>query len=117
MTPTSRQLSEAKLKVQSVKLKQWREERATRDAIESNDNNDSLDVSIVSPTDCPKALQGHNAFNKLSHWDTPKKKRSRKKPSDVYVSTTIASPASTIDSPIASAVRATNLPNSNEECE
>ena len=52
------------------------EERVARDAIESNNNNDndSLDVSIVSPSDRPKALQGHNAFNELSQWDTPKTK-------------------------------------------
>ena len=57
----------------------------------------------MSPSNQPKALQGHNVFDKSSHWDTPKTKRVRKKPTDVYVSTTIASPSSSIDSPIATA--------------
>ena len=80
MAPTCGQLSEAKLKAQSTKLKQWLEERAARYAIESNDdnNNYSLAVSVVSPTNCLKELQGYNAFNKSSHWDTPRKKKSKK---------------------------------------
>ena len=72
----------------------------------------------MSPTNCPKELLGHNSFDKSSHWDTPRKTRVRKKPTDVYVYvSTMNSPASTIDSPIALAARATNLFNSNEECE
>ena len=42
------------------------------------------------------------------------KKRVRNKPTDVYVSATMASPASTIDSPIASAARATNVDSNSD---
>ena len=42
------------------------------------------------------------------HTGIHQKQKVRKKPTDVYVSTTMASPASTIDSPITSAARATN---------
>ena len=74
----------------------------------------------MSPSDLPKALQGHNAFDKSSHWDTPTTKRVRKKPTDVYVSATMGSPTSSIDSPMATAARATNVAvddsDDEEEC-
>ena len=120
MAPTKAQQAEDKLKAQRDRHNRWKADRATKCNRENNDNNDddSLDVSIVSPSDRPKSLQDHNAFDKSSHWDTPKTKRVRKKPTDVYVSTTMASPSSSIDSPMATAVRATNIDvDSDEECE
>ena len=98
-------------------------EKAAKRNRENNDDNDddSLDVSAVSASEQPKALQGHNAFDRSSHWNTPKKRRVRKKPIDVYV-TTMNSPASTIDSPITTAARATkvdsdsNSDSNEEEC-
>ena len=117
---TKAQQAEIKLKAQRDKYTSWKNDRAAKRNRENNDDNDddSLDVSGVSASDRPKALQGHNAFDKSSHWETLKTKRVRKKPNDVYVSTTMASPSSSIDSPMAAAARATNINvNSNEECE
>lgn len=76
MAPTKGQQAEAKLKAQCDRNNRWKKDRAAKRNRKNNDNNDndSLDVSIVSPSDQPKGLQGHNAFDKSSHWNTPKTK-------------------------------------------
>ena len=76
MALTKAQQVEDKLKAQRDRHNRWKADRAAKRNRESNNDNDddSLDVSIVSPSDRPKALQGHNAFNELSQWDTPKTK-------------------------------------------
>ena len=105
MAPTKAQQAEAKLKAQCDRHNRWKMEKVAKCNRENNNNNDddSLDVSAVSAPESPKAVQGHNAFNRSSHWNTPKKRRVRKKHIDVYV-TTMNSPASTIDFPIHSRV-------------
>ena len=66
MTLTVGEQAEAKLKAQRDRHNRWKVDRAAKRNRESNNDNDddSLDVSIVSPSDRPKALQGHNAFDK-----------------------------------------------------
>ena len=75
-------------------------------------NNDD-DLSVVSATDRPKELQGHNAFDTAPHWETPKHRRQRKKPADIYVpENNVGSPTSTIaDSPLAATTTRTNTSN------
>ena len=42
---------------------------------DNNNDDDSLDeILAVAPSKRPKALQGHNKFNRSSHWDTSKEK-------------------------------------------
>ena len=117
---TKAQQAENKLKEQRERYIKWKADRAAkRDRENNNDDDDSLAMSIVSASDRPKELQGHNAFDKSSHWDTPTTKRVRKKPTDVYVPATMGSPTSSIDSPMATAARATNVnveDSDDEEC-
>ena len=89
-------------------------------------NDDDDDLSVVTPVKHPKAIQGHNAFDRSTYWNTPNKKRESKKPTDIYITNTnkVCSPTSTLDSPVAGARRKTNTSNfdtgtniSNEVCE
>ena len=70
-------------------------------------NNDD-DLSVVSTTDRPKELQGHNAFATAPHWETPKHWRQQTKHTDIYVSNmnNVGSPTSPIkDFPLAATRR------------
>ena len=116
---TKAQQAENRLQAQRDRYTSWKADRAAKRDRENDNNDDSLEISIVSASGRPKELQGHNAFDKSSHWDTPTTKRVRKKPTDVYVSTTMGSPTSSIDSPMATAARATNVAvkdSDDEEC-
>ena len=62
------------------------------------------EVSVVTASKRPKAIQGHNNFETSSHWNTPTHKRQSKKPTDIYKSkmNNVGSSTSTIaDSPLA----------------
>ena len=50
-----------------------------------NNDTDDDEISVISASDRPKELQGHNEFDGAPHWDTPKHRRQRKKPAN-YVS-------------------------------
>ena len=93
---TKAQQAENMLQAQRDRYISWKAVRVAKRDRENDNDDDSLEMSIVSASDRPKELQGHNAFDKSSHWDSPTTKRVRKKPTDVYASTTMASPSSSI---------------------
>ena len=67
-----------------------------------NRRNDNDEISVVSASKRPKALQGHNKFDEASYWRSPTRERVRSRPNEVYVpGNNIDSPASSIDSPMA----------------
>ena len=64
------------------------------------DNDDEL--SVVSSTERPKELKGHNKFETAKYWATPTRQRDWKKPMDMYIpENNVAYPVSSIDSPLA----------------
>ena len=44
----------------------------------NKDTND--EISVISASDRPKEIQGHNEFDGAPRWATPKRRRLRKKP-------------------------------------
>ena len=77
MAPTLRQQAEAKLKALRDRVASRRDKRVVESNIDNNNNrnnDNSLNkISQVTPSKRPKALQGHNVFDRSSHWDTPTK--------------------------------------------
>ena len=71
-------------------------------------DDDDDEVSVVTASKRPKAIQGHNAFDKSTHWNTPTKKRKSIKPTYISINN-VGSPTSTIgDSPLAATRTRTN---------
>ena len=75
-----------------------------------NDNDD--EISVISVSQRPKELQGHNAFDTAPHWTTPTQRRRRQKPL-IYISNmnNVGSPTSSIESPLAATQRKTHTSN------
>ena len=90
--------AERELKQEGISQFEARRNRGS----ERNRRNDNDEISVVSASKRPKALQGHNKFDEAPHWKTPTHERIRRRPNEVYVpGNNIDSPASSIDSPMA----------------
>ena len=103
-------LNQNLLKQEGIYL--YKDSRGKRERKRKHNNND--DLSVVLATDRPKELQGHNKFDTAPHWETPKRQRQQRKPTDIYVSNmnNVGSPTSTIaDSPLAATTTRTNTSN------
>ena len=76
---------------------------------------DTDEISVISVTDRPKELQGHNAFDTAPHWATPTHRRPRNKPS-IYISNmnNVGSPTLSIDSPLGATQRQTHTSNDSD---
>ena len=77
-----------------------------------NNNTDDDEISIISVSERPKELQGHNAFDTAPYWTTPTQRRRRQKPL-IYISNmnNVGSPTSSIESPLAATQRKTHTSN------
>ena len=77
-----------------------------------NNNTDDDEISIISVSERPKELQGHNAFDTAPHWTTPTQQRRQQKPL-IYISNmnNVASHTSSIGSPLAATQRKTHTSN------
>ena len=67
---------------------------------------DNDEISVISVTDRPKELQGHNEFDGAPHWATPTYRRPQKKPA-IYISNmnNVGFPRLSIDSPLGATQR------------
>ena len=88
------------------------EARRNRGSKRNHTDNDDDEISVVSASNRPKELQGHNEFEEATHWATPKRHRQRKKPA-IFVSNmnNVGSPTSSIDSPLGATQRQTHTSN------
>ena len=86
------------------------EETQNRGAKRNQTDND--EISVVSVTRRPKALQGYNKFDDSKWWNTPTHQRARRRPKDIYIPESNmndgSSPTSSMDSPLVGARRRTH---------
>ena len=103
-----REIVERELKQEGIS---WIEASQNRGLNRKHTDNDD-EISVISVSERPKELQGHNAFDTAPHWTTPTQRRRRKKPS-IYISNmnNVGSPTSSIESPFAATQRQTHTSN------
>ena len=99
-------LNQKRLKQEGISWFQDSENHRT-----NRNRTDNDQTSVVSAAKPPKALQGHNKFDKLKHWNIPTHQRARRRPKDIYIPGDGGSLTSTIDSPLGGTRRQTHTSN------